>query len=124
MTIANRLSVVALLFALSFPSHSWAKQIELTGRYFDADNFACRITCPSLVSTGLIDETCPPVGVLATFNQIKGKKQILIMPKSNHHGDGNAQAAFFGSSERWLKDLVQGKSPPFEKASGDQSITP
>lgn len=73
--------------------------------YFDATNFASRITCPAMVSCGLIDESCPPAGVLATCNQMKGKVQVLILPLSNHHGTGNAQKRFWEESEKWLAEL-------------------
>ncbi len=55
-----------------------------TSRYFDAMNFARRIQCPALIGVGLIDSTCPPEGIFATFNQIQGPKQIVIMPKASH----------------------------------------
>lgn len=85
-----------------------------TGRYFDTVNFAPRIHCPALVSCGLIDETCPPTGVLAECNLMKGPKEILILPNSNHHGTGNAQARFFSESERWLAAMVKGNPPPVQ----------
>lgn len=87
------------------------KVVEV-GRYYDAGNFAARIKCPILVSMGLIDETCPPAGVLAACNSTRGPKEILILPKSDHHGRGNAQKAFFERSEAWLRDLSQGKPAP------------
>ena len=85
-----------------------------TGRYYDAVNFAARVKCPAMVSLGLIDETCPPAGVLAAANRITSPKEVLILPKSNHHGDGNAQAAFFSGSEKWLREIQKGNSalPP------------
>ncbi|SFH86738.1 acetylxylan esterase [Planctomicrobium piriforme] len=63
---------------------STPEQTLQTGRYFDAMNFARKITCPSLVGVGLIDTTCPPEGVIATFNQIQGPKELVIMPLADH----------------------------------------
>jgi cephalosporin-C deacetylase len=83
-------------------------KIVEVGRYFDAVNFASRITCPAMVSLGLIDETCPPSGVLAAVNQMKGPKEVLIMVNSDHHGSHNAQAAYFSRSEEWARRLVKG----------------
>lgn len=80
-----------------------------TGRYFDAVNFSENIKCPALVSMGLIDETCPPAGVLSACNQMKGKVEVLIMPKSDHQGRGNTQAAFWKRSEEWLRALAKGE---------------
>jgi cephalosporin-C deacetylase len=65
-------------------------------RYFDAMNFATRIQCPGLIGLGLIDPVCPPEGVLATVNQMKGPKKVIIMPRSDHGGDHKAYNAVFG----------------------------
>jgi len=89
-------------------SHKHENEARETGRYYDAVNFAARIKCPAMISLGLIDETCPPAGVLAAANQMQGRRRILIMVNSNHHGTGNAQAAFWSESEKWLKELQQG----------------
>jgi cephalosporin-C deacetylase-like acetyl esterase len=83
-------------------------KIVEVGRYFDAVNFAARIKCPAMVSMGLLDETCPPSGVLAAVNQMKGPKQALILLNSNHHGDHNAQAEYFSKSEAWARRLAKG----------------
>lgn len=87
-------------------------QAITTAKYYDTVNFAARMKCPSLVALGLIDETCPPAGVYTAANQIQGPVTVLVMPKSNHHGDGNAQAAFWSTSEKWLSSIVQGKGVP------------
>jgi cephalosporin-C deacetylase-like acetyl esterase len=87
-------------------------KILQTGRYFDAVNFAENITCPALVSMGLIDETCPPAGVLSACNVMKGKVELLILPKSDHQGRGNTQAAFWKRSEEWLRALAKGEPAP------------
>ncbi|HUR38300.1 MAG TPA: acetylxylan esterase [Planctomycetota bacterium] len=65
-------------------------------RYFDAMNFAPKIQCPSLVGVGLVDPVCPPEGILATVNQIKGPKKIIVMPRSDHGGDHKAYYAVYG----------------------------
>lgn len=86
-------------------SRTWqgkdAARLLETGRYFDAMNFAPRIRCPGLVGLGLIDTTCPPEGILATVNQLKGPKKVVIMPRSNHGGDHAVYGAAFGA---FLKD--------------------
>jgi cephalosporin-C deacetylase len=92
----------------------WSKNPAIieTGRTFDAVNFAGHIQCPALVSCGLIDETCPAAGVLAAYDQMKGPKEILILPNSDHHGNNNAQARFFSRSEKWLAAIVKGQPVP------------
>jgi cephalosporin-C deacetylase len=83
-----------------------------TARYFDPINFASRIKCPSLISPGLRDETSPPTGVFAAFNQIQAPKELLILINSNHSGDNNAQAPYNNRAEVWLKAIAQGKPVP------------
>lgn len=92
--------------------HGHEKQSTETGRYYDAVNFASRIRCPAMISMGLIDESCPPTGVLAAANQINGPKTVLIMPHSDHHGNHNAQAVFWSRSEQWLRELQKGTPAP------------
>lgn len=72
------------------------KKLLATARYFDAMNFAARVKCPALVGVGLIDTTCPAEGVLATCNQLKGEKQLIVMPQSDHGGDHKAFYEAFG----------------------------
>jgi cephalosporin-C deacetylase len=46
--------------------------------YFDAANFAARITCPYRVSVGFSDETCPPCAVYSGYNAIKVKDKAIV----------------------------------------------
>lgn len=102
--------------AAGFPYwHNYAKWknnekgIMGTAPYFDAVNFAQNVKCPSMVSMGLIDVTCPPTGVLAACNEFKGPCQKLILVNSDHHGNKNAQAEFWKKSEDWLRKLARGE---------------
>jgi cephalosporin-C deacetylase-like acetyl esterase len=84
----------------NWASRTWqgkdaAKMLQ-TSRYFDAMNFATKIQVPALVGLGLVDPVCPPEGVLATVNLMKGPKKIIIMPKADHGGDHKAYYAVFG----------------------------
>ena len=73
-------------------------------RYFDGATFAARVHCPTLVGVGLIDETARPTGVFAAFNGIQTEeKELVIMPASNHHGDGNTQAVYNTRATAWRK---------------------
>ncbi len=104
--------------AIGFPN--WADQRETnddrilqTARYFDPVNFASRITCPALVGPGLRDETSPPAGVMAAFNQIRSpNKELFILPNSNHQGDENTQAPYNDRAEQWLAAMMRGKGVP------------
>ncbi len=67
-------------------AEDFAKKAELVLPYYDNVNFATRITCPIWISTGLLDKTCPPSGVLAVYNNLPAdtEKHIYIAPKAGH----------------------------------------
>jgi hypothetical protein len=51
--------------------------------------------------------------VYSAFNQVKGPKEVVVMPLSDHQGKRhNAQAAFYARSEAWLRALAKGEAPP------------
>ena len=83
-----------------------------TSRYFDAVNFATRVKCPVLVGVGLIDVTAPPSGVFTAYNQTQGPKEIVVLPDSDHHVTGNAQAPFHVRETAWLSALRTTGAPP------------
>lgn len=90
-----------------------AAKVREASRYYDVANFAPRIKCPVLVSVGLLDETCPPAGILAAMNLISAPKEIVLLPKSNHQGDGNTQAAYNDRCYNvWLPALREGRPAP------------
>lgn len=67
-----------------------------TARYFDPVNFAPSITAESLVALGFIDTTSPPFGVFSAFNAIKGPKEAVPMPRSDHNNiTPQEEGAFF-----------------------------
>ena len=88
-------------------------KVREAARYYDVVNFASRIKCPVLVGAGLIDETCPPAGVLAAVNQIKSKKEVILFPHGAHQDENHSHGAY---SDRcwgaWLPALLHGKPPP------------
>lgn len=61
-------------------------------RYFDPAFFALRSKAESLVSVGLIDTTCPPVTVYAAYNNLPGKKSIIVRPLDGHNIAGEVYA--------------------------------
>jgi cephalosporin-C deacetylase-like acetyl esterase len=102
--------------AAGFPD--WEKEATLqhndaildVGRYFDPLNFAFRVHCPSLVAMGLIDETCPPAGVYAMCNQLKGPAEIVPMVNSAHQDQHGTQAPYNHRAEQWLASLATGEN--------------
>ena len=68
-------------FLLSgWPRAANQEAVVEAGRYYDVVNFASRIKCPALVSLGLIDTVCWPVGIYAAYNQIPGPKELVVLP--------------------------------------------
>lgn len=92
-----------------------AAKVHEASRYYDVANFASRITCPVLVGVGLLDETCPPEGILAAVNQIHSPLEVLILPESGHQNRNGSQKPFqerqYGA---WLPALRDGKSAPVQ----------
>lgn len=101
-----------------WPAWAWqaqgkdvAKVVEAS-RYYDVVNFAPRVKCPVLVGVGLVDETCPPVGIFAAVNQLRGPREVVILPTADHPGSGDSQKAFNDRSRAWQQDLQADKAPP------------
>ncbi len=89
-----------------------AKQVHEACRYFDVGNFAPHIACPVLVGCGLIDDTCPPEGILATYNLIKSPKQLVVLAKSGHQDINGSQKPYAQVESFWWDALRQGKPAP------------
>jgi cephalosporin-C deacetylase len=91
-------------------------KVHEASRYFDTVNFASRIKCPVLVGLGLIDEVCPPAGVLAAANQISAPTEVVILPLSGHQDVNGSQQAYndrcYGA---WLPALREGKPAPVDE---------
>lgn len=86
-----------------------AQKVHKTSTYYDVANFVTNIKCPILVGIGLLDETCPPEGVLAGLNQISDLKEVIILPKSGHNNRNGSQDYYTKRKNIWLKSLVKGK---------------
>jgi cephalosporin-C deacetylase-like acetyl esterase len=85
-------------------------KVHEASRYFDVANFIPDIKCPVLAGVGLLDETCPPEGILAGLNQLKGPKEVLLLPKSGHQNrDGSQKPYEVRRDEVWLPALKAGK---------------
>lgn len=53
-------------------------------RYYDAMNFAPRIKAQVFVTVGFIDHICPPTGIYAMYNQLRGEKQLWAHLDTGH----------------------------------------
>ncbi|GAB5562864.1 MAG: acetylxylan esterase [Synoicihabitans sp.] len=87
--------------------------VARAGGYYDIVNFARRIRAPMLIGVGLEDITCPPAGIFAAANQLKGKHEIVILPQSGHQDVNGTQQPFRDRMEQaWLPALREGKPAP------------
>jgi cephalosporin-C deacetylase-like acetyl esterase len=88
-------------------------EVRRTARYFDAVNFAPRIRARALVSMGFIDETSPPAGVWAVFNELAGDKEAAPMPESphNHLATPEQMLPYTRRAAAWLDALAHGGDP-------------
>jgi cephalosporin-C deacetylase len=88
-------------------------RVHRTSRYFDAANFVPSIRCPVLVGIGLLDETCPPEGILAGMNQYQGPKKVMLLPRSGHQNRQGSQVPFQKMRDDvWLPALMEKGSIP------------
>jgi hypothetical protein len=60
--------------------------------YFDGIHFAARANSPTLFSTALTDEICPPSTIFAAYNHYAGPKQIKVWPYNGHEGGETFQS--------------------------------
>ena len=70
-----------------------APYLKMSG-YFDAVNFARRITCPVIVSVGFIDRTCCPSSVYSAYNVIQSRKRLFTDPRASHQWNVGEYRAF------------------------------
>jgi cephalosporin-C deacetylase-like acetyl esterase len=92
------------------------KRVRDASRYFDVVNFASRIKCPILIGIGLLDETCPPSGILAAANQIRAPKELVLLPQGAHNDSNGTHSAYNTRCwSDWLPTLRQGKPAPVKK---------
>ena len=88
-------------------------EVRRTAGYFDAVHFARRIRARALISMGFIDETTPPTGIWAAFNQVPGIKEAVPLVDSphNHMATPEEVLPYTGRSAAWLAALARGADP-------------
>ncbi len=89
-----------------------AAKVREASRYYDVVNFASQIKCPVLAGVGLVDETCPPAGIMAALNQSKAPKEIVLLPGAGHANLNNSHGPFEARSRAWKQALLEGKAAP------------
>lgn len=80
---------------------------KATVPYFDAVNFAKRISCPVIVGIGLVDTTCPPAGIYSMCNELGGSVEIVMTPDMAH-----SQSEEYGARRyEWLLEQAGLRAP-------------
>ena len=70
-------------------------------RYFDAVNFADRVTCPTLLALGLEDAVVPAQTVYGVANHLAGPYELMEFPVS--HTDGPEEEQWEQFESYWLQ---------------------
>ncbi len=63
--------------------HATPEKIATTG-YYDAVNFARRLTVPGHFTWGINDTVCPPTSTYAVYNTVTAPKQLLLTLEMGH----------------------------------------
>jgi len=84
-------------------------EVHRAAGYYDVVNFASRVTCPVLIGVGLIDTTCPSPGVFAAYNQLKGPKEIVVLPFAEHLDKKGSHGPYYVRFNVWKQTFLQGK---------------
>jgi cephalosporin-C deacetylase-like acetyl esterase len=90
---------------------NWPTQnpsVAATAPYFDVVNFAPHITAPTLIAVGFIDTTAPPVGIIITFDQIAGEKELIPMIDSDHNHITPEKQGEWSRRSKEVLDLLRG----------------
>lgn len=72
--------------------------------YFDGLNFAARMSARALYSVGIMDTVCPASTVFASYNHVRGEKEIREYYFNDHEGGG---AHHLLEKIRYLRQLWQ-----------------
>jgi len=86
--------------------------VRTSAGYYDVVHFAARVRCPALVGIGLVDVTCPPAGVLAACNQMRGPCEIVLLPRGGHQNQGGSHNPYYQRDYAWKQALLQGQALP------------
>ncbi|MBH0173744.1 acetylxylan esterase [Fictibacillus sp. 23RED33] len=71
-------------FKVHDPQHQTSPKIFETLSYVDAMNLASSVTCPVLLSVGMMDPVCPPLSAFALYHHLGGPKVIRIYREYGH----------------------------------------
>lgn len=88
------------------------ERIAQTSSYFDAVNFAPRVTCPVLAAFGLLDRSATASSNYLLVRHLGGPVEPLLLPWAEHQNKGGTHDPFYRRSQEWLDSLVSGVGRP------------
>ena len=68
----------------------------------------------ALAGVGLIDTVCPSPGIFIACNQLKGPKEIVVLPQGEHGEKNGSHRPYYTRFEAWKKALAKGESAPVQ----------
>ena len=83
--------------------HATAAKIAVTG-YYDAVNFARRVTVPGYFAWGFNDEVCPPTSVYGAYNVAPADRTLVLDPPAGH----TVSPAQYAAAQAWLAAQLTG----------------
>jgi cephalosporin-C deacetylase len=84
------------------PRHEREEEIFTKLGYIDIQFLAPRIRAKVIMSTGLMDTTCPPSTQFAAFNKMNTEKEVILYPDFGHEAlEGQADLEF-----KYLHELL------------------
>ena len=91
----NAYEGIRYYFRSADPTHEREDEIFTKLGYVDIQNLAPRIKAKVMMSTGLMDNICPPSTQFAMYNKITSEKSVVIYPDFGHEGlKGNSDLVF------------------------------
>jgi cephalosporin-C deacetylase len=80
-----------------------AERAFRTLSYIDVANHARRVSCPTRMSVGLWDQTCPPSTVFAAYRRLASQdKDLVVLPYHGHEVTYELEEVRFGELVRRL----------------------
>ena len=101
------------------PDH--VEDTMLVMRYFDANNFAGDIRCPTLIGVGLEDEVVPAKTVYGIANHISGPHELMEFPFS--HTDRPEEQLWGRFEACWLEIALHGVPTGFGNTGTESGDT-
>ncbi len=82
-------------FRLFDPRHERETEVFTRLGYIDCQHLAPRIKAKTMMTVGLMDQTCPPSTQFAAYNKMTCEKDLVLYPDFGHEGLPEAEDTIF-----------------------------